>query len=359
MFGKVQAIEEKYEQLSQQLYDPAVAADAGRYGSVIREYKAIEPIVLKYREYRAAQRQAADARSMLDDAALERELRELAAEELEEARLQEQAAAAELRVLLLPKDPNDDKNVIVEIRGGAGGEEAALFSAVLYRMYSMYAVSHGWQTELMNVNETELGGFKEISFLISGFGAYSRLKFESGVHRVQRVPETETQGRIHTSTVTVAVLPEAEEVEFELDPKDLQIDTFRSSGAGGQHINKTSSAIRVTHLPTGTVVECQDERSQYKNKDKALRVLRSRLLDAKRREQESQIAGERRSQVGTGDRSERIRTYNYPQSRVTDHRIGLTLYRLDDVLNGDLDEVIDALITASRTEELGAEQAAE
>ncbi len=359
MFEKVRAIEEKYEQLSQQLYDPAVAADAGRYGSVIREYKEIEPIVLKYREYCEAQRQAADARSMLDDAELERELKEMAAEELEKARRQEQTAAAELRVLLLPKDPNDDKNVIVEIRAGAGGEEAALFSAVLYRMYSMYAVSRGWQTELMNVNETELGGFKEISFLISGFGAYSRLKFESGVHRVQRVPETETQGRIHTSTVTVAVLPEAEEVEFDLDPKDLQIDTFRSSGAGGQHINKTSSAIRVTHLPTGTVVECQDERSQYKNKDKALRVLRSRLLDAKRREQESQIAGERRSQVGTGDRSERIRTYNYPQSRVTDHRIGLTLYRLGDVLNGDLDEVIDALITASRTEELGAEQAAE
>ncbi|MDD6175862.1 MAG: peptide chain release factor 1, partial [Firmicutes bacterium] len=323
-------------------------------GAAIREYKTIEPIVLKYREYRAAQRQAADARAMLDDAALDRELRELAAEELEQARRQEQSAAEELRVLLLPKDPNDDKNVIMEIRGGAGGEEAALFSAVLYRMYSMYAASHGWQTELMNANETELGGFKEISFQISGFGAYSRLKFESGVHRVQRVPETETQGRIHTSTVTVAVLPEAEEVEFELDPKDLQIDTFRSSGAGGQHINKTSSAIRVTHLPTGTVVECQDERSQYKNKDKALRVLRSRLLDAKRREQESQIAGERRSQVGTGDRSERIRTYNYPQSRVTDHRIGLTLYRLDGVLNGDLDEVIDALITASRTEELGA-----
>lgn len=359
MFEKVRAIEEKYEQLSQQLYDPAVAADAGRYGSVIREYKEIEPIVLKYREYCEAQRQAADARSMLDDAELERELKEMAAEELEKARRQEQTAAAELRVLLLPKDPNDDKNVIVEIRAGAGGEEAALFSAVLYRMYSMYAVSRGWQTELMNVNETELGGFKEISFLISGFGAYSRLKFESGVHRVQRVPETETQGRIHTSTVTVAVLPEAEEVEFDLDPKDLQIDTFRSSGAGGQHINKTSSAIRVTHLPTGTVVECQDERSQYKNKDKALRVLRSRLLDAKRREQESQIAGERRSQVGTGDRSERIRTYNYPQSRVTDHRIGLTLYRLGNVLNGDLDEVIDALITASRTEELGAEQAAE
>ncbi len=356
MFEKVRAIEEKYEQLSQQLYDPSVTADAERYAAIIKEYKSIEPIVLKFREYCAAQQQAADARAMLEDSAMERELRELAAEELADARSKEEETAAQLRVLLLPKDPNDEKNVIVEIRGGAGGEEAALFSAVLYRMYSMYAAARGWQTELMNVNETELGGFKEVSFMITGAGAYSRLKFESGVHRVQRVPETETQGRIHTSTVTVAVLPEAEEVEFELDPKDLQIDTFRSSGAGGQHINKTSSAIRVTHLPTGTVVECQDERSQYKNKDKALRVLRSRLFDAKRREQESQIAGERRSQVGTGDRSERIRTYNYPQSRLTDHRIGLTLYRLDDVLNGDLDEVIDALITASRTEELGAEQ---
>ena len=356
MFEKVRAIEEKYEQLSQQLYDPSVTADAERYAAIIKEYKSIEPIVLKFREYCAAQQQAADARAMLEDSAMERELRELAAEELADARSKEEETAAQLRVLLLPKDPNDEKNVIVEIRGGAGGEEAALFSAVLYRMYSMYAAACGWQTELMNVNETELGGFKEVSFMITGAGAYSRLKFESGVHRVQRVPETETQGRIHTSTVTVAVLPEAEEVEFELDPKDLQIDTFRSSGAGGQHINKTSSAIRVTHLPTGTVVECQDERSQYKNKDKALRVLRSRLFDAKRREQESQIAGERRSQVGTGDRSERIRTYNYPQSRLTDHRIGLTLYRLDDVLNGDLDEIIDALITASRTEELGAEQ---
>ena len=356
MFEKVRAIEEKYEQLSQQLYDPAVAADAERYAAIIKEYKSIEPIVLKFREYCAAQRQAEEALLLLEDSSLERELHDLAAEELAEARSNEKVFADELRVLLLPKDPNDDKNVIVEIRGGAGGEEAALFSAVLYRMYSMYAASRGWQTELMNVNETELGGFKEVSFMITGAGAYSRLKYESGVHRVQRVPETETQGRIHTSTVTVAVLPEAEEVEFELDPKDLQIDTFRSSGAGGQHINKTSSAIRVTHLPTGTVVECQDERSQYKNKDKALRVLRSRLLDAKRQEQESQIAGERRSQVGTGDRSERIRTYNYPQSRLTDHRIGLTIYRLDDVLNGDIDEIIDALITASRAEELGAEQ---
>ena len=253
---------------------------------------------------------------------------------------------------MLPRDPNDEKNVIVEIRGGAGGEEAALFSAVLFRMYSMYAERHGWQTELLNVNETELGGYKEISFMISGDGAYSRLKYESGVHRVQRVPETETQGRVHTSTATVAVLPEVDDVEIEINPKDLQIDTFRSSGAGGQHINKTSSAIRITHLPTGMVVECQDERSQFKNKDKAMRVLRSRLYEIEQAKQDAQVAADRRSQVGTGDRSERIRTYNYPQGRVTDHRIGLTLYRLDDILNGDLDEVIDALVAADRAAKL-------
>ncbi len=252
----------------------------------------------------------------------------------------------------MKKAGNDERNVIVEIRGGAGGEEAALFSAVLYRMYSMYADKKGFKTELLNVNATELGGYKEISFMINGQGAYSRLKFESGVHRVQRVPETETQGRIHTSTVTVAVLPEAEDVELEINPKDLQIDTFRSSGAGGQHINKTESAIRITHLPTGTVVECQDERSQYKNKDKAMRVLKSRLLQVKRDDQAQAVAQERKSQVGTGDRSERIRTYNYPQSRVTDHRIGLTLYKLDEILNGSIDEIIDALITAYRAEQL-------
>ena len=263
-----------------------------------------------------------------------------------------ESISEELKILLLPRDPNDDRSVIVEIRGGAGGEEAALFAYNLYRMYNMYAEKRGWKTEIVSLNETELGGFKEVSFTIDGDGAYSRLKFESGVHRVQRVPETETQGRIHTSTATVAVLPEADEVELEIDPKDLKIDTFRSSGAGGQHINKTSSAIRVTHLPTGTVVECQDERSQYKNKDKALRVLRARLLDAKVAAQNAEIAANRKSQVGTGDRSERIRTYNYPQLRVTDHRIGLTIYRLFDVLNGDLDEIIDALIAADRAEKL-------
>ena len=256
----------------------------------------------------------------------------------------------ELKLLLLPKDPNDRKNVILEIRAGTGGEEAALFSASLFRMYSMYAETKRWKTEILNANETELGGYKEISFMITGEGAYSRMKYESGVHRVQRVPETETQGRIHTSTVTVAVLPEAEDVEVEINPSDLKIDTFRSGGAGGQHINKTDSAIRITHLPTGLVVECQDERSQYKNKDKAMKVLKSRLLEAER--EKNEVAQERKSQVGTGDRSERIRTYNFPQGRLTDHRIGLTLYRLEDVMNGNLDEVIDALITADRAAKL-------
>ena len=276
----------------------------------------------------------------------------MASDEMSAAKNDIESISEELKILLLPRDPNDDRSVIVEIRGGAGGEEAALFAYNLYRMYNMYAEKRGWKTEIVSLNETELGGFKEVSFTIDGDGAYSRLKFESGVHRVQRVPETETQGRIHTSTATVAVLPEADEVELEIDPKDLKIDTFRSSGAGGQHINKTSSAIRVTHLPTGTVVECQDERSQYKNKDKALRVLRARLLDAKVAAQNAEIAANRKSQVGTGDRSERIRTYNYPQLRVTDHRIGLTIYRLFDVLNGDLDEIIDALIAADRAEKL-------
>ena len=286
----------------------------------------------------------------------DKELKELAEEELKTAKENIEVFSNELKILLLPKDPNDEKNVIVEIRGGAGGEEAALFAGSLYRMYTMYADMRRWNIEVVNANETELGGYKEISFMIEGAGAYSRLKYESGVHRVQRVPDTETQGRIHTSTVTVAVLPEAEDVELEINPADLKIDTFRSSGAGGQHINKTSSAIRVTHIPTGTVVECQDERSQFKNKDKALKILRSRLLDVAQREHDEAIASDRKAQVGTGDRSERIRTYNYPQGRVTDHRIGLTLYKLDQILNGDIDEVVDALITYYRTEALKAEQ---
>ena len=322
----------------------------------MKEYRRLEPIVEKYREYKSAKEAFDEAKEMLDEGGLDPEMRALAQEQYDENREVIESASQELKILLLPRDPNDDKNVIVEIRGGAGGEEAALFAGVLYRMYTMYAESRGWQCEVLGANETELGGFKEISFSISGEGAYSRLKYESGVHRVQRVPETETQGRIHTSTVTVAVLPEAEEVDFELDPRDLQIDVFRSSGAGGQHVNKTSSAIRVTHLPTGMVVECQDERSQYKNKDKALKVLRSRLLDQKVREQNDQIASERRSQVGTGDRSERIRTYNYPQGRVTDHRIGLTLYKLDAILDGVLDELLDALMTHDQAQKLQAAQ---
>ena len=352
MFENLSVFENRYEELNLKLYDPTVAADREQYAALMKEHKEITPIVEHYRALKKAEADAAGAQQLLDDPDSDKELRQMAAEELSAAREDAARIAEALKILLLPRDPNDERSDIVEIRGGAGGEEAALFAYNLYRMYTMYAEKRGWKTEIVNLNETELGGFKEVSFTIDGDGAYSRLKFESGVHRVQRVPETETQGRIHTSTATVAVLPEADEVELELDPKDLQIDTFRSSGAGGQHINKTSSAIRVTHLPTGTVVECQDERSQYKNKDKALRVLRARLLDAKVAEQNAEIAANRSSQVGTGDRSERIRTYNYPQLRVTDHRIGLTLYRLADILNGDLDEIIDALIAADRAEKL-------
>ena len=289
----------------------------------------------------------------LDPKGLDPELHELAEEELAEAKAAAESAAEELKILMLPKDPNDDRNVVVEIRGGAGGDEAALFAGTLYRMYSLYAEARRWRTEPVVVNETELGGYKEISFMIEGEGAYSRLKYESGVHRVQRVPETEAQGRIHTSTVTVAVLPEAEEIELNINPAELKIDTYRSGGAGGQHVNKTESAIRITHLPTGMVVECQDERSQLKNKEKAMKVLRSRLYEKMTAEQNAAIAGDRRAQVGTGDRSERIRTYNYPQGRVTDHRIGLTLYKLDAVLDGGLDDIIDPLIIYYRTKMLG------
>ena len=352
MFENLSVFENRYEELNMKLYDPAVAADRNLYRDLMKEHKEIEPIVEKYRALKKAEASLEDAEAILNDSEADKELRQMASDEMSAAKSDIESISEELKILLLPRDPNDDRSVIVEIRVGAGGEEAALFSYNLYRMYNMYAEKRGWKTEIVSLNETELGGFKEVSFTIDGDGAYSRLKFESGVHRVQRVPETETQGRIHTSTATVAVLPEADEVELEIDPKDLKIDTFRSSGAGGQHINKTSSAIRVTHLPTGTVVECQDERSQYKNKDKALRVLRARLLDAKVAAQNAEIAANRKSQVGTGDRSERIRTYNYPQLRVTDHRIGLTIYRLFDVLNGDLDEIIDALIAADRAEKL-------
>lgn len=352
MFENLEVFKKRFEELDQKLCDPTVAADPQGYADLMKEYRGIEPIVEKYNAYLSAVKAEEEARSLLQEGGLEKDLRDLAQEEMDTAKAEIETISEELKILLLPKDPNDDKNVIVEIRGGAGGEEAALFSAVLFRMYSMYAEQKRWKTEILNVNETELGGYKEICFMISGSGAYSRLKYESGVHRVQRVPETETQGRIHTSTATVAIMPEVEEVEVEINPADLQIDTYRASGAGGQKVNKTSSAIRITHLPTGLVVECQDERSQYKNKDKAMKILRSRLYQMEQEKQDAQVAENRRSQVGTGDRSERIRTYNYPQGRLTDHRIGLTLYRLEDLLDGDLDEVIDALIAADRSAQL-------
>ena len=351
MFDRIEIFDKRYSELSQRLYEPSVAANPDEFQKVMKELKSIEEIVLTYRDYKSAVESEKESLEILGETS-DPELKELAQAELDEAKSSIETLSEKLKILLLPKDPNDERNVIVEIRGGAGGEESALFSAVLFRMYSMYAEKHGYKVEVINANETELGGYKEISFMIEGEGAYSRFKYESGVHRVQRVPETESQGRVHTSTTTVAVLPEAEDVELEIDPSDLKIDTFRSSGAGGQHINKTSSAIRITHIPTGTVVECQDERSQYKNKDKALKVLKSRLLKEKQDKQASEIAADRKSQVGTGDRSERIRTYNYPQGRLTDHRIGLTLYKLEDILNGNLDEVIDALIAADRAEKL-------
>ena len=354
MFEKIEIFDKRYSELSERLYQPSVAGNPEEYQKIMKEIKSIEEIVLTYRKYKEAVQTEKDSLEILEETS-DKELKELAQIELDEAKNNIKNLAEDLKILLLPKDPNDERNVIVEIRGGAGGEESALFSAVLFRMYSMYAESKGFKTEILNANETGLGGYKEISFSVEGDGAYSRFKFESGVHRVQRVPETESQGRIHTSTTTVAVLPEAEDVDFEINPKDLQIDTFRSSGAGGQHINKTSSAIRITHIPTGTVVECQDERSQHKNKEKALKVLRSRLYDAEKAKHDAEIAGERKAQVGTGDRSERIRTYNYPQGRVSDHRIGLTLYKLEQFLNGDMDEMIDALITADTAEKLKAQ----
>ncbi len=334
------------------MYEPDVVSDPEAYQKVMREHSAIEPVVLKYREYKRAQETIADSLTILEDSSADAELRQLASLELDEAKRSLPALEEELKILLLPKDPNDERNVIVEIRAGTGGEESSLFAYDLFRMYSMYAERRGYKLEVVSLNETGLGGYKEVSFIVSGAGAYSRFKFESGTHRVQRVPKTESSGRIHTSAATVAVLPEADDVEIDINPNDLEIDTFRSSGAGGQHINKTSSAIRITHKPTGLVVECQDERSQYKNKDKAMKVLKSRLLKMEQDKQNEAIASDRRSQVGSGDRSEKIRTYNFPQSRVTDHRIGLTLYHLDDIMNGSLDEVIDALVTAQRAEQL-------
>ncbi|MBR4320198.1 MAG: peptide chain release factor 1 [Oscillospiraceae bacterium] len=355
MFEKLLTMTEKYQLMSEQLSDPAVVADHANYASLMKEYKNLTPIIETFRSYQNAEKDFNEAKSLLNESGQDAELKEMAQAQLEEARFQLERLEQELKILLLPKDPNDDKNVIIEIRGGAGGEEASLFANSLFRMYSMYAEAHRWKLEILNASPTELGGFKEISFSITGDAAYSRLKYESGVHRVQRVPETESQGRIHTSTVTVAVLPEADEVELEINPTDLKIDVFRSSGAGGQHINKTESAVRITHLPSGLVVECQDERSQHKNKDKAMKVLRARLFEIKQQEQNDKIASERKMQVGTGDRSERIRTYNYPQGRMTDHRINLTLYRLESILNGDLDEVFDALATADQAAKLAGQ----
>ncbi|MEG1476744.1 MAG: peptide chain release factor 1 [Oscillospiraceae bacterium] len=354
MLDKLQAVRNRFEEISNSLQDPSVISNNDLYRSLMKDYKNLTPIAETYDKYIAAKASFDEAKELLDEGGLEPEMKELAQMEYDENKTKMQTLSDELKILLLPRDENDSRSVIVEIRGGAGGEEAALFAHSLFRMYTMYAQSKGWSFDVINANETEIGGMKEVSFSIEGDGAYSRFKFESGVHRVQRVPETETQGRVHTSTVTVAVMPESEEVELDINPAELKIDTFRSSGAGGQHINKTSSAIRVTHLPTGMVVECQDERSQYKNKDKALKVLRSRLLAQKQAEHDSKLAAERKSQVGTGDRSERIRTYNYPQGRLTDHRIGLTLYKLDAILDGDLEDVIDALITADRAEKLKA-----
>ncbi len=351
MIDKLQQVEERFEKVNELLCLPETVSDQNKYASLMKELKNLTPLVETYREYKKTVSDGEAAKEMLLEKP-DKDLKELLELEIEECKAKTEELNEKLKILLLPKDPNDDRNVIIEIRAGAGGEEAALFGNSLFRMYSMYSENRGWKPEVLSVNETGLGGIKEISFMITGEGAYSRFKFESGVHRVQRVPETESGGRIHTSTVTVAVLPEAEEVDIDIDPTDLQIDTYRSSGAGGQHVNKTESAIRITHLPTGTVVECQDERSQHKNRDRAMKILRSRLLEAEREKQNAEIADERRSQVGTGDRSERIRTYNFPQGRVSDHRIGLTLYRIEAIMNGDLDEIIDALITADTADKL-------
>lgn len=354
MFEKLAFIEEKYEELSVKISDMAVIADIDTWRKLMKEHSDMTPIVEKYREYKEAKKSIAEAEEMLEEKQ-DAEFEELLREEINEAKAKIPQIEEELKVLLIPKDPNDDKSVIVEIRGGTGGEEAALFAAALFRMYSMYAEKKRWKIEIMNSNATELGGFKEISFSVNGQGAYSRFKYESGVHRVQRVPETESQGRIQTSAASVAVLPEVEEVELEINQNDLKIDVFRAGGPGGQCVNTTDSAVRITHLPTGLVVSCQDEKSQHKNKDKAMKVLRSRLYDLMEAERNASIAAERKSQVGSGDRSERIRTYNFPQGRVTDHRINLTLYKIDSVMNGEIDELIDALATFYQSEKLKGE----
>lgn len=352
MLDKLRMADARYDEINNKLTDPTVIADNALYTALMKEYKSITPLIDTYRAYQKAEHDFLDARSALDEAGSDEELKELAQEEYTLNKQRMEKLEEELKILLLPKDPDDDRNVIVEIRGGAGGEEAALFANSLFRMYTMYAQTQGWKIEVLSANPTELGGYKEVSFSIVGDGAYAKMKYESGVHRVQRVPETESQGRIHTSTITVAVLPEVEEVDVDINPADLTIQTYRSSGAGGQHINKTESAIRIIHNPSGVVVECQEERSQFKNREKAMKMLYSKLYEAKLTARDNQIAEERRIQVGTGDRSERIRTYNYPQSRVTDHRIGLTLYKLDNIMNGDCDEIFEALRIADQTAKL-------
>ena len=350
MADKLKQLDNRYSELAMRMENSEIYADPAAYTKCVREMKELEPIVTAYREYAKCEKTMKEAEKLMSDP----EFRELAQDEYNESRERMAELSEHIKILLLPRDPNDERNVIMEIRSGVGGEESSLFAHDLFRMYSMYAESKGWKIDIVNLNETELGGIKEMSFVVEGQGAYSRLKFEAGGHRVQRVPETESGGRIHTSAATVAMLPEAEEVEFEINPADLQIDTYRSSGAGGQHVNKTESAIRITHLPTGVVVECQDERSQYKNKDRAMKILRSKLYEAERQKKAAAIAAERKSQVGSGDRSDRVRTYNFPQNRVTDHRLvgDVRNFNIQSVLNGDLDPIIDALITADQAEKL-------
>ena len=348
MFQKLDAVEQRYEELTEKIADPEIIARTSEWTQYMKEHAEIEEVVLKYKEYKKVKQSLADAEELMKDP----EMKELAEEEARENREQLPKLEEELKILLIPKDPDDDKNIICEIRGGAGGDEAALFAGTLFRMYSMYAERKHWKLEVLNENETGLGGYKEISFMISGKGAYSRLKYESGVHRVQRVPETEASGRIHTSTATVAVLPVVDDVQININPADIKLEVFRASGAGGQHVNKTSSAVRLIHIPTGTVAECQTERSQTQNREYAMKLLQSRLYEKERQERDSKLASERKSQIGSGDRSEKIRTYNYPQGRITDHRIGLSIYQMEDFLNGNLDEMIDNLTAADRAEKL-------
>ena len=351
MFDKLKLVEKRYDELTKLISDPEVIANQSEWQKLMKEHASIEEVVLKYREYKKVQKDMEEAKEMMQDS----EMKQLAEAEYYESKDMLPKIEEELKILLIPKDPDDDKNIICEIRAGAGGEEAALFAGTLFRMYTMYAEKKHWKLEILNENETGLGGYKEISFMITGKGVYSRLKFESGVHRVQRVPDTESSGRIHTSTATGAVLPVVEDVEIDINPADIKMEVFRSSGAGGQHINKTSSAVRLIHEPSGVVVECQTERSQFQNRDNAMKMLRTKLYEIEKQKQDSEIANSRKSQVGSGDRSEKIRTYNYPQGRITDHRIGMSIYQMENFLNGDLDEMIDNLIAADRAEKLKGE----